>query len=273
MNARLLIETALRNGKTVLQHCFYTPPFKVLDITEDKQEAALHLMLMNSSPGILDGDAYSMKINVAAGCSLQLYTQSYQRLFQMKQGASQQLEICMKEESTFCYLPHPSVPHRASHFTSKTQINLSKNCTLIWGEIVTCGRNLNGEQFSFSKYHSLTEFFLNEHLVLKENLLLQPSLTNLTGMGQMEGYTHQASLVYLDEAASVKGLMETWHDELSVEENICFGITALPVNGVIVRLLGYKGEQLHGLLKKLARQLIHRTEAEKEPVKAAAYAN
>ena len=41
-------------------------------------------MLMSSSPGILDEDKYLMKIEVAEGCALKLHTQSYQRLFTMK---------------------------------------------------------------------------------------------------------------------------------------------------------------------------------------------
>lgn len=273
MNARLLLNTALRNNKTVLQHCFYTPPFKVLDITEDTRNTELHLMLMNSSPGILDGDHYNMKIKVVTGCSLQLHTQSYQRLFPMKQGASQELNLFMETDSSFCYLPHPSVPHQASHFTSKTKINVSRNCKLIWGEILTCGRTLNGEQFTFSKYHSLTEIFLQERLVIKENLLLQPLCMDVTGIGQLEGYTHQASLIYLDEVAAVQVLMNGLHDLLLPEEGVCFGITALPVNGFIVRMLGYKAEQLHGLLKKLVRQLRNKTGTEKESIKVAVYAS
>ena len=60
MKARLHIQTAVRNGITCLKQSFYTPPFKVANITEDKQAGPLHLMLMCSSPGILDGDDYQL---------------------------------------------------------------------------------------------------------------------------------------------------------------------------------------------------------------------
>ncbi len=255
MIARLEIETALRSGKTVLQNCFFTPPFKVLDVTEDKGDPALHLMLMNASPGVLDGDAYGIHINVAEGCSLRLHTQSYQRLFQMKSGASQCLKIRMEANSFFCFLPHPSVPHAGAHFTSGTSIFLNNHCTLLWGEVLTCGRKGSGEAFQFSMYHSVTEIFLNGRLVIKENLLLQPVLTDAAGIGQLEGFTHQASFIYLNEAAAMAGVMDSLHEWLLPETNICFGITALPANGFLIRMLGHKGEQLHGLLKKLAARL------------------
>ena len=53
MNAQLHIQTALRNGITYLKNCYATPPFKLANITEDKQSHELQLMLMSSSPGIL----------------------------------------------------------------------------------------------------------------------------------------------------------------------------------------------------------------------------
>ena len=42
---------------------------------------------------------------------------------------------------------------------------------------------------------------------------------------------------------------------LLTEEEIMFGITAAPVNGLVVRLLGYKAEQLHACLKIIAEKI------------------
>ena len=179
MIAKLHIQTAQTNGVTFLKGCYFTTPLKVANITEDKKGATLRLMLTSSSPGILDGDDYQLKIDVAEGCSLQLHTQSYQRWFTMKQQAVQQMEVTLGENSAFCFIPHPVVPHESSNFTARNKIYLTNNCSLIIGEILTCGRKLSGEVFTFSKYHSVTEIFTNGKLVIKENLLLQPALINI----------------------------------------------------------------------------------------------
>jgi urease accessory protein len=265
MIAELRMATRQRNGKTVLQDCFYTPPFKVLDITEDKRDATLHLMLMNASPGVLDGDLYNLQLHLAAGSSVRLHTQSYQRLFPMKKGAAQSLEIYMEAGSSFCYVPHPTVPHKDANFTTTTKIHLAAACTLLWSDVLTCGRKGSGEQFLFSKYHSHTEIFLNKNLVVKENLLLQPALYNLTALGQLEGYTHQASLLYMNEAMK-PALMDHVHTIVALEPDICFGISALPVAGFALRVLGTKGEQLHGLLKKLADTIVFGDAANVQPL-------
>lgn len=245
----------MQGGKTYLEKCFCTQPFKVLDITEDKRSETLQLMLMSSSPGILDGDEYNITIDVAAQSSLRLQTQSYQRLFQMKGGASQCMNVHLANESLFWFLPHPCVPHEGSHFTSKNNVYIEGNCCLIWGEVVTCGRKLSGEVFQFSHYHNLTKIFLNGRLVVKENLLINPSVTDVTGMGQLEGYTHQASLLFLHEAAQIPQLIKELHQWLLLQDDICFGITTLPVNGLCVRIMGYKGEQLFTYLNAIAQRL------------------
>jgi urease accessory protein len=249
------IQTALRNGSTFLKSAYCTPPFKVADVTENKNENALQLMLMNSSPGVLDGDENHIQIDIQEGCSLQLQTQSYQRLFQMKKGASQQMVVHLSKNASFCFLPHPVVPHAASHFTAKSKIYLSEGCSLIWGEVLTCGRKLNGEVFSFTRYHNVTEIYLLDKLVVKENLLLQPALTDMAALGQLEGYTHQASLIYLHETVEVRDLIKQISEDLEKEQHITFGITTTPVNGIILRVLGYKAEQLYRCLNKIARDL------------------
>jgi urease accessory protein len=274
MIAKLHIETALRGHKTILKQCFCTPPFKVLDVTEDKNSTTLHLMLMNASPGVLDGDAYSLNVNIAKGCSLQLHTQSYQRLFRMQSGAVQCMEINMEADSALYYVPHPCVPHAAANFVSKTKIRLAENGTLLWGDVLTCGRKSSGERFSFSRYHSVTEIFLHNRLLVKENVLLQPALFDITALGQLENYTHQASLIFLNEEVCVPPLANRLHDMLSFENGICFGITTLPVNGFLVRLLGYKGEQLYGILKKLEAELTAATCMRQQPcIENRRYAN
>ena len=251
----LHIQVGDRDGCSYLKKACFTPPFKVANITEDKTAQQLHLALMSSSPGILDGDEYRIKIEVEQNCSLQLHTQAYQRLFHMKQGATQQLNVQVANGSSFCYLPHPSVPHEQSIFTNNNNFYLGNNTQFIFGEILTCGRKLNGEAFLFSKYHSITKVFINQKLVIKENLLIQPALINVYAIGQLEGYTHQASLIYLQPAVDCKTLQTTIIELLSAEKNIQLGTTAAPVNGLIIRLLGHGAEQLYDCLKRIAEIL------------------
>lgn len=251
MNAALHIQVAMQGERSYLKKAFFTTPFKVMNITEDKTARQLQLMLMSASPGILDGDEYDIKIEVEENCSLHLHTQAYQRLFNMKQGATQQMNVQLAAGASFCFLPHPSVPHEQSIFTSRNNFYLEKNSSLVFGEILTCGRKLNGELFLMSKYHSISNVYVNGQLVIKENLLVQPSLINVHAIGQLEGYTHQASMLCLFDTTDIKIIQEQLLEFLSGKKNIESGISAAPVNGLIIRLLGNGAETLHRCLRNI----------------------
>lgn len=269
LTAKVHIRTALRNGKTILQNAYSSSPFKLADITEDRSRNELKLMLMSSSPGMLDADDYSFDIDVAKGCHLKVQTQSYQRLFQMKTGAVQSMMVAVAEGGSFTFLPHPAVPHKGSIFTSRNKIFLEDNCTLVWGEVISCGRHLNDEVFQFSSYHAITEIFLEGKLVVKENLLLKPANMQLNAIGHLEGFTHQATLLYINESAVIESLLSLLDSDLQVAKDICFGISTLPVNGLVVRILGRSAEQLFVLLNRLSALMVqpHKTES----IKQAAY--
>ena len=252
LDSRLIIETALRKNKTVLHECFFTQPLKIANITEDKSDNVLRLMLMSSSPGILDGDSYDTKIVIGEDCSLQLETQSYQRIFTMRNGAIQHNTVRLLPKSSFVYLPHPLVPHQDAIMRVRNKIIMNEGCSLLWGEVISCGRKMNGEIFRFSLYHGVTEIFLNNKLVMKENLRLVPGEMNLNTIGQLEGFTHQATLLFVNEQVDVASLTDRVNEALREINEISFGVSALPVNGLIVRLLGHKAEQLFALLKKLS---------------------
>ena len=255
MNSQLHIHVATRHGITYLKQSYYTPPFKVANITEDKKSGPLHLMLMCSSPGILDGDDYQVKINIEEDSHLHMHTQSYQRLFNMKNGARQSMEAYLQKGSSFIYIPHPAVPHKQSVFTTRNKIYLQGDNRLIWGELLTCGRKLNGEQFDFVKYHSITDIYLNGHLLIRENWLVQPAITNVHAIGQWEGYSHQASLIILDKPETITWSYETINNYLHQQKEIAFGISTISNAGIIVRILGNKAEQLFNCLNATAELL------------------
>jgi urease accessory protein len=246
------VEACSKNGKTWLKKGFAAHPFKLADITEHRSCNTLELMLMNSSPGVLDGDHYEMLISVGEAASLVLKTQSYQRLFTMKSSASQQLEVHVESGGVFTYLPHPVVPHANAHFTSLNKISLSTDSQLTWGEIITCGRKLNGEVFAFTYLKSLTEIYWNRKLVLRDNLVMKPATGKVHSMGKLEGYTHQASLVIINERINRNELVSLVYELLLSEAEICYGVSALTVEGAIVRILGNKAEQLYNLLQSVS---------------------
>jgi urease accessory protein len=255
----LHITAGYKNNKTYLKNSFCTSPFKIGNITEDKTKSLMRLMLMSSSPGILDNDVYKIKMDIEEDAELQVTTQGYQRIFTMQNEARQNIEINIANNASLCYLPHPTVPHKNSSYKSTNIIRLKDNHRLTWSEIITCGRKLCNERFTFTCYHNTTNIYLNERLVVKENLLIEPHKTNVAAIGQMEGYTHQSSLVFISNRADCEYLMNECKELLTTIEGVEFGISKLAVNGFTIRTIGFKGEQLFEVQKQLVSILEKKT--------------
>lgn len=253
---RLSLISSYKGGRSWLKDSYCTRPFKLANVGIYRQDPALYLMVMSSSPGILDGDHYDIDIRTESHSRLQLQSQSYQRLFNMKTGAQQQQRIHMEAQSVFSYVQHPMVPHENAVFKSHTVAHLEDDCQFTFGEIITCGRKHSGEVFRFSKLHSITEIFHRGKLILKDNLLLQPQLLPMQAIGQMEGYTHQATLLHIHTGTTNMELhMTALRQLLEEEQGIVCGVSLPDARCLVVRILGNGGEQLYDCLRKMQRYL------------------
>lgn len=251
MTSELDIRAALRGTHTYLQHSYFTKPFKVADISGSRS-GDLHLTMMTASPGILDGDEYNISVHLAPGACMHLYTQAYQRIFQMEVGARQRWHVKMEKGSSLYYLPHPTVPHERSVFDSASRIELEADCRLLWGEIITCGRKLSGEIFRCDHFKNVLEIWSKGRLLFKDVTILEPTVISPGATGQWEGYTHQASLLWYDAQQDMEAMSALIYDCLSSEGNITAGVSRTAAGALLVRVLGKGGEQLYALFKKIA---------------------
>lgn len=244
MECRLQIAVGRKNGRSYARDIFAGKPFRAVPVGQYTSDKALHLMLMSVSPGILDGDHYDVRVEVDEGARLQLHAQSYQRLYTMNTRATQDMTIRLGAGSDFAYVPYPIVPHRQSTFISKTRVELHPGARFVLGEIITCGRKLSGEVFEYTRFQNIVEVVnAAGDLLLKDNVVLQPGNMPLSGIGLLEGFTHQGTLICLG-LDQPEELMERLHDYLAGEKGLEAGLSATRYPGIVVRVLGTGGEQL-----------------------------
>ncbi len=247
MKAQVRIQTGLRNGISVLQEGFFSPPFKLANITEHGWHNCLQLVLMSASPGMLCGDEYAIKMYVAAQTNLRLHTQAFQRLFHMQKEAHQNVCVEVEQGAGFFFLPHPVVPHAGSHCKMVNDIYLHHRSSLAWGEVLTCGRAKNDEVFALNRFHNLTRIFINGSINIKENVLIEPALFAASTFGQMQTFTHQASLFLISLDIDTVLLRLRFHSLLQIYSGIEAGITTV-TNGIHIKMLGNHANVLHDLL-------------------------
>ena len=270
--ANLYIKVGFKEGKSYLMDSYVSVPFRITNVGQVKDDGSLYMMLGSSSPGLLDSDNHEIEINIEENSRFQLQTQSYQRLYNMKKGSSQTTKVNLSSNSFFCYVPHPVVPQESSIFRNRTIINLDKDCELILGEVVTCGRKnseniypnkkITGEIFKFTYFQNVTEIYFNDLLVLKDKIILEPKIHSVNTVIQLEEYTHQATFIYMNTKSShgTCELIEEVFGIIKNEENISFGISEMAANGFVLRVLGNGGEQLFNCFQKIRDFLWNRKE-------------
>ena len=267
MNSTLKLSTKLSSsGKTQLAEYFATPPFKVMTLPaySDAWTNGLNAIQMSSSPGLLSGDRIDIQITLAESTALSLNTQAFTRVQAMNEGdfAEQNTFIQLEENSHLFYLPHPLVLHKDSAFKQKTFINMQPNSTLIYGEIVAIGRVANNERFEFRQFSSHLKIQLLQNNGQTKPLVLdciqwQPAQMKLTALSQMEDFSHQGSLVYLNlqkTPTDVKQIVQTLQQQES-EKSLLIGVSQLNEGGLIVRVLGHRAELIQKLFEKIGERL------------------
>ena len=91
-----------------------------------------------------------------------------------------------------------------------------------------------------------------KRLILKDNILLQPERMPVASIGQLEQFTHQGTLIYLNtKNKGVSELIEHVLAMLETESDLEYGISATQQPGFVVRCLGNGAEQLFQCFLKI----------------------
>ncbi|MFI3320886.1 MAG: urease accessory protein UreD [Rikenellaceae bacterium] len=246
MDAKIDLRVGLRSGRSVVRSLYVSPPFRVVSVGQLESDGAAYLMQMSTSPGVLSGDNYDLTFEVEDGASLQMKSQSYQRIYDMDGEAHQTIHIKIGDGARFSQVAHPIVPHRNSAFFSKTEVEMGKNSSFLQSEIITCGRKHHGEEFEFLEFSNSVEVRHGGVLRLKDRVWLSPTKMPISGCGLLEGETHQGTLVYqtTQEDQDIKSIVEAIHAILSRHQGIRFAVSSTHYSGFVIRLLGGGGEAL-----------------------------
>lgn len=251
----LMIETEFKENKTRLKDSYFTSPFKIAKPFYMEDGSGIEVCVMNASAGILEGDSYSIKLDLHENSILALTSQSFTKIHKMNGGfARQNISINLERGAILKFLPQPAIPFAGSRFFSRMKVNMERDSILLFTDVLSCGRYKRGEKFSFEDYNARTEIFYEGKLIFVDNLMLKPKIQDICGMGFYEGYTHQATIMVFGEMADEK-LNNTMHNILSRYGEIEFGVTKTYKNGILARILGNGAERLKIILSEVCRHI------------------
>lgn len=242
-NGRLEIITKYKNGKTTPAKVFFSSPYKLTNFFQ-LENGGIEYILMSASAGIMAKDYHEIEIEVGAKSNLALSSQSFEKIHNMENGgsATRNTVIKINENAYLKYMPLPTIPFAGSAFTNTTKITLTPTSRLIYIDILSCGRALRGEKFAYRYYKSLTNIYLNDTLIYRDNTVFEPEKQNMQSIGMFENYTHLSNvLIYgfsLDEH-----LLQEINNYLAYT-SITGAITKTSTYGYLIRIFDYSAEKL-----------------------------
>lgn len=247
LKSHISISAENEDGRTFLKNSFHNAPYKLVHYGSKLLNRHLELIIMSASPGMMDDDELTIQVDVQKKAQLRLFTQSFNKLHPMVRGARQETAVNIRKGGVFQYIPHPVTPYKDAILKTVNQIHMDKEANLIWGDIIASGRVRSGESFQFSRLHSITKVFVNKKLLLLDNQLLDPENQPVESLLFYEGFTHQATLIYVSPYGDE---LKKELDEILIGQyqEITFGFTQCGPNAIMIRALGHDGNMLYDWL-------------------------
>lgn len=247
-------------GRNVLTHSFHRSPLKVAKpFTGEKGELLLYVM--DTSPGLFNGDVQEIECTLEKGANLFLTNQSSCKLYPAHTtGISRQIQrFFVQDGAVLEYFPEPLVPLKGADYQGETIVNMRSGGQAILGEVITPGRAGRGELFEYIKMASQFSVYWERKLTVWDSLLLEPGRwKGMTGI--MEDYTHIGSLWVLSEQITQDHVkMMTEYIEAYGNSPFYAGVSLLQKNGLVIRAAGHSAWSLqrfiHGCWDLIRREL------------------
>jgi urease accessory protein len=241
----------VKGGRSVLTYSFHQSPLKVAKpFTGEKGELLLYLM--DSSPGLFNGDTQEIECVLEKGANLFLTNQSSCKLHPsaVHLDIRQIQRFQLQEGAVLEYFPEPLIPYKDAAYRGETVIHMEAGSHAFIAEVISPGRAGRGELFQYKKIASQFSVYWGDTWTVWDSLLLEPS--RLTSPHEMlNGYTHIGTLWVLSEQIN-NDHVELMNRYLVSQDPVTVyaGCSLLPCNGLVIRLLGYSAWKLQSIMKE-----------------------
>lgn len=258
--------------QTRLVSCEQQPPFKVIRAFAQADGGAL-VHLHNLSGGVLGGDSLALTVDVGTHACVQLTSTSATRLYRSRPEAAmaqQTTAVHVAEHALLEYVPDPLIPFAGARYQQRTTIELAEGAGLFWWESVAPGREARGEVFEYDVVKLALDITAQGRPLALERLHVEPRRRPPASLARLGGATYFCSFYICRvglEAARWSQLEQALSElalELSVPNEISWGVSALVAHGLVVRALSRTGRAINkGLLAfwHVAKQELYGREA------------
>ena len=229
-----------KEGGTVATKKYYEGLVKVSRSIKMNNENIPTFYLLQLGGGYVEGEKYKNIFNLKDEARAIITTQASSKVYKCinKIKTEQETEINLGINSVLEYITDSVILYKDAAYKQVNNIYLDKSSTLIYSDGITAGWSPEGDKFSYSSVQLKSNVYVNNKLVLLDNLLVNPSENDVTRLGFFEEYSNFGTLLVINKEINDSSISDLRVIIANLNLPIDFGISKLEVNGFVIRVLG-----------------------------------
>ena len=198
----LRASASFRNGRTELDGRYCTSPIKIAKTFPCAPE--LGVMIMDASPGMLEGDRYVLEWDSGAGAHLSLTNQGFTKIHSCPSGKGTSMHSSYRLASHACIenMMKPIMLYKDASFENDTIVELQRGAVWMQAEILCPGRAARGELFLYKKLDNKLRVFYEDELIHYQRQLILPESQRMDTKGAWENYSHTGTFHVFSDRVS-----------------------------------------------------------------------
>jgi urease accessory protein len=191
--------------------------------------------------GLVQGDALSLQVDVGTDAAAVVTTQASQKVYRGARGAAQRTTARVAGGALLVWRPDPVACFAAARYSQEARVELlDETASLVYEDVLTCGRRAMGERWDFARYASRLVVERAGRAALVDGVLLDAAHGSVAA--RMGRWDVMATVVALGKRAEpVARAMLAAHGTRS--SRVAVAASAVP-GGAIARVLAESVEAL-----------------------------
>lgn len=171
---------------------YHTAPVKIAKSFPVQNQLAV--IVMDVSPGMLEGDRYEMNWFACERTHVMITNQSFMKVHPCGADGSASLRQTFRldQGAVVEHMPEPVMLYKDASFASHTTVELASGSIWMQADVLCPGRGLRGEKFQYREYDNRLTVYAEDELIFHQRQRIQPELQQLSSPGSWEEMTHWA---------------------------------------------------------------------------------
>ena len=239
------------NGTTVVSDKRFGGLIKISPTMHLDSEKISAYYILGLGGGYVEGEKYKYSVLVKNNARAIITTQAATKVYKClnEKAAIQEIQLKIEGNGILEYITDNVILYKDALYKQDNEIYLDKDSTLIYSDGITSGWSVTGEAFSYSRLQLRTKVYMDNVLVLLDNLLINPIEDDVTKLGYFEGYENFGTLLVINKKITNE-IIDTLRlslKNLNLDINFC--LSEIEVNGFVLRVLGHSTQNVDEAIK------------------------